>query len=111
MNPQLSTAEPRRGIGMEADDVFAWEVTGERESALRAVLLGQEHFVVRIPDLDVHSNAGTRGQVIVNTPIEQLHFVVANEYGFVGDFFDETFLFSFSDMKVKAPSRRNQHDP
>ena len=45
------------------------QVAGESEAALGAVLLGQENFVVGIPDLDVHSNAGTRRQVIVYAPV------------------------------------------
>ena len=45
------------------------QVASESEAALGAVLLGQENFVVGIPDLDVHSNAGTRRQVIVYAPV------------------------------------------
>jgi len=95
---------------MKANDVLAWQVAGESEAALGAVLLGQEDFVVGIPDLDVHSNAGTRRQVIVYAPIKQLDFVVADEDGFVGDFFDEAFLFRFADMEVKSSRGWNQHD-
>jgi len=34
MNSELPTAEPRGGVGMKADDMFAWKMTGECESAL-----------------------------------------------------------------------------
>ena len=45
-----------------------------------------------------------------NSPIKQLDFVISDEDGFVWDFLDEAFLFSFSDVEIKSSRRWNQKD-
>ena len=129
VDPELGTAEPLGGVGVEADDVFARGVGGECELALTAVHLGEDDLVVRVTDLHVHPNLGAAGGEPVSPRIVQLqkhksvkatqtnivlkanlNFVVAGDHRLVRDFLDEALALRLPDVEVEAEGERGHQE-
>ena len=102
VDPELGTAEPLGGVGVEADDVFARGVGGECELALTAVHLGEDDLVVRVTDLHVHPNLGAGGREAVSSGIIELDLIVPRDHRLVRDLLDKTFPLRLSDVEVKT---------
>jgi len=110
VDPELGTAEPLGGVGVEADDVFARGVGGECELALTAVHLGEDDLVVRVTDLHVHPNLGAAGGEPVSPRIVQLNFVVAGDHRLVRNLLDEALALRLPDVEVEAEGERGHQE-
>jgi len=102
VHPELSPCEPLGGVSVEADDVFPWCGGGERELSLATVHLAENDLVVRIPDLDVHSYARTRGCEPIGPGVVQLDLVVAGHHRLVGDLLNEALSLRLAYVEVEG---------
>ena len=108
MTYQLLSTEPRSRVGIEANDVLARNVRGEREPSFTRVQFGENDLLLGILHFHVHANARCRGQVCIRGCIEQFHFVLANHECLIGYFLDEAFTFRFTYVKVERVRREQQ---
>ena len=105
---QLRAREPLCRVGVEANDVLARGVRGEGPAALARVHLGQDDLVVRVAYLHVHPDARAGGGKSVGARIVQLHLVVADDHGLVGDLLDEALALRLGDVEVQGRGQRQQ---